>query len=106
MGCKLRICRILISKERPLNKSLRGSLPFLEVTVISSISIKGLKGCHSVSLRIISEFNDNKKLFENKVNKLNNYLQKNIESNENIILKEMCRTMQKLDQIIMDIEIV
>ena len=40
-------------------------------------------------LRIISEFNDNKKLFENKVNKLNNYLQENIELNENLILKEI-----------------
>ena len=40
-------------------------------------------------LRIISEFNDDKKLFENKVNKLNNYLQENIELNENKILKEI-----------------
>ena len=40
-------------------------------------------------LRQISAFNKNKKLFENKVNKLNNYLQENIESNENKILKEI-----------------
>ena len=40
-------------------------------------------------LRIISEFNENTKLFEDKVNKLNNYLQENIESNENKILKEI-----------------
>ena len=44
----------------------------------------------------VSEFNEQKKIFEQKVNNLNNYLKKNIETNENIILKEIVNIIRKI----------
>ena len=47
-------------------------------------------------LNRISIFNDKKNNFENKVNKLNNYLSTNIEINENKILNEIINIVQKI----------
>ena len=44
----------------------------------------------------ISEFNDQKKIFEKKVIKLNNYLKKNIDINEDKILKEIINIVKKI----------
>ena len=44
----------------------------------------------------ISEFNDQKKVFEKKVIKLNNYLKENIDINEEKILKEIINIVKKI----------
>jgi len=44
----------------------------------------------------VSEFNEQKKNFEKKVNNLNNYLKENIEINENKILKEIVNIIRKI----------
>ena len=44
----------------------------------------------------VSEFNEQKKIFEQKVNNLNNYLKENIETNENKILKEIVNIIRKI----------
>ena len=44
----------------------------------------------------VSEFNEQKKNFEQKVNNLNNYLKENIEINENKILKEIVNIIRKI----------
>jgi len=47
-------------------------------------------------LKKISEYNVAKEKFENKVNKLNNYLQENIEVNENKILFHIVKILKKI----------
>ena len=47
-------------------------------------------------LKKISEYNVEKDKFENKVNKLNNYLQENIEVNENKILFHIVKILKKI----------
>ena len=44
----------------------------------------------------VSEFNEQKNIFEQKVNNLNNYLKENIEINENKILKEIVNIIRKI----------
>ncbi len=44
----------------------------------------------------VSEFNEQKNIFEQKVNNLNNYLKQNIEINENKILKEIVNIIRKI----------
>ena len=44
----------------------------------------------------VSEFNELKKNFEEKVNKFNNYLKKSIEVNENKILNEIVKIVKKI----------
>ena len=44
----------------------------------------------------ISEFNERKDFFENKVNKLNKYLEENIINNEKIILNEIIKIVKQI----------
>lgn len=44
----------------------------------------------------ISEFNERKDTFENKVNKLNKYLEENIINNEKIILNEIIKIVRQI----------
>ena len=68
---------LLISKKRDIEES---KILLSEIKYLSKIS----------------EFNEQKKIFEEKVFKLNNYLKENIEVNEKIILNEVINIVKKI----------